>query len=129
MTVHHKFDRERHDGRSLNAAISAAMVAVVRDYTGQGPTAVNTTIRQNTVTVTLNDTLTHAERVLVKSGRRGEVLDQRSGFQGTMRAAASAAVAGLTGRAVVAIVSADHIDPQSTGEIFVLDATLDPGAG
>jgi len=128
MTVHHKFDRERHDGESLNSAISDAMAAVVRDYTGHAPTAVDTTIRNDTVIVTLENTLTQAERALVGSGRRDEAIGHRSGFQTTMRAEASAAVEGLTGRTVVAIASADHIDPLSSGEIFVLNATLGPEA-
>ena len=128
MTVHHKFDRERNSGGSLNTAISAAMVAVVHRYTGRAPAAVHTTIRENTVIVTLEDTLTQAEHLLAGSGRGDEALDNRSGFQGAMRVEATAAIGGLTGRTVVAIVSADHIDPLSAAEIFVLDATLDPEA-
>lgn len=128
MTVHHKFDRERHSGESLNTAISEAMVAVVHRYTGQAPVAVHTTIRKNAVIVTLEDTLTPAELVLAGSGRGDEALEDRSGFQGSMRVEASAAIGGLTGRKVIAIVSADHINPLSAGEIFFLDATLDPEA-
>ncbi len=38
-----------------------------------------------------------------------------------MRAEASAVVAGLTGRAVIAMMSAHHIDPDLAAEIFLLD--------
>ena len=128
MTVHHRYDRERHDGGSLNDAISSAMVGVVRHYAGRGSTIASTTVRENTVIVTLENTLTRGEQSLVDSGRREEALRLRAVFEGAMRAEASAVVEGLTGRTVVAMVSADHIDPVSTGEVFVLDATLKPRA-
>lgn len=58
MTVHDLHDREQHPNGSLNASISNAIVGVVRDYTGRGSTKARTSIRDTTVLVMLEDTLT-----------------------------------------------------------------------
>ena len=121
MTVHNTQDPERQWGRSLTASISNAIVALVREYTGRGPTKAHTTIRDNTVLVILKDTLTKGERTLVASGRAEKVLDLRFEFQGAMSAEACARVEGITGRRVVAMMSTNHIDPDLAAEIFVLD--------
>lgn len=97
------------------------MVGLVRDCTGRGPTKAHTSIRDNTVLVMLEDTLTKGERTLVACGRSQKVLDLRSEFQRAMSAEACTRVAGITGRSVVAMMSADHIDPNLAAEVFVLD--------
>ena len=122
MTVHDMQYRERHEGGSLSAAISTAIVGVVREYTGRGPTKARTTIRDDTVLVMLEDTLTKGERTLVESGCEDKVLDLRFAFQAAMRSEASAMVAQLTGRRVVAMMSANHIDPDLAAEVFVLES-------
>ncbi|MBA2516922.1 MAG: DUF2294 family protein [Solirubrobacterales bacterium] len=121
MVVHDVLHRERHSDRSLNAAISDAVVGVVRDCTGRGPTKARTTICGDTVLVMLEDTLTQRRANLGSRGRGDKVLDPRSEYQEVMRAEASAVVAGLTGRAVIAMMSAHHIDPDLAAEIFLLD--------
>lgn len=54
------------------------------------------------------------------------MLDLRFEFQNAMSEEASAVVAQLTGQKVIAMMSANHIDPDLGAEIFVLDAP--PGA-
>lgn len=125
MAVHDTNDREHQPGGSINAAISNAIVRVVRDYTGRGPTKARTSVRDNTVLVMLEDTLTKGERTLVDKGRQEKVLDLRFEFQGAMCAEASAIVAKLTGRTVIAMMSANHIDPDLAAEVFVLDGPPD----
>ena len=44
-------------GQSLTAAVSNAVVGIVRDYTGRGPTKARTTIRDNVVLVMLEDSV------------------------------------------------------------------------
>ena len=128
MAVHDKHHPERHPGASINAAISNAIVGIVRDYTGRGPTKARTSIRDNTVLVMLEDTLTKGERSLVANGRGDKVLNLRFEFQGAMRDEASAAVAEITGRTVIAMMSANHIDPDLAAEVFVLDAPVESPA-
>jgi uncharacterized protein YbcI len=112
---------ERQGGSSLYAAISNANVRLLREYTGRGPTKARTTIRDNVVLVMLEQTLTKGEQVLVEKGRVENVLTLRREYQEAMREEVSAEVAVLTGRTVVAMMSANHVGPDIAAEIFVLD--------
>lgn len=120
---------ERLSGGSLSFAISNALVAMLRDYTGRGPTKSRTTIRENVVVVLLEQTLTKGEQMLVRSGRSGQVLTLRHEYQEAMREESSAKVAELTGRKVVAFLSANHLDPDLAAEIYVLDGPPDREPG
>jgi len=73
------------------------------------------------VVVLLEDTLTKGERRLVAKGRDIRVLDYRAEFQEAMREEAIASVEELTGRKVMAFMSANHIDPDLAAELFVLE--------
>lgn len=115
-----QIDQERPNG-SLSVAISNAIVGFLREYTGRGPTKARTTIRDNVVVVMLEQTLTKGEQSLVKKGRGETVLALRHDYQDAMREESSAKVAELTGRNVVAMLSANHIDPDLGAEIYVLD--------
>jgi uncharacterized protein YbcI len=102
---------------------------VLREYTGRGPTKARTTIRDNVVLVILEQTLTKGERVLVEKGRGDRVLALRREYQEAMRDEGSAQVAELTGRNVVAMMSANHLNPDLGAEIFILDGPPElPGA-
>src|ERR1700677_2588419 len=107
--------------RALPAVISTAIVRLVREYTGRGPMKARTSIRDNVVLVMLEQTLTKGEQVLVKKGRAEQVLALRHEFQEAMREESSLKVAELTGRNVVAFMSANHVDPDLASEIYVLD--------
>jgi uncharacterized protein YbcI len=108
------------DGGSLASAISNSIRQLVAEYTGRGPTRARTSIRDNLVVVLLQDTLTKGERRLVAKGRDVRVLDYRAEFQAAMREDAIASVEKLTGRKVLAFMSANHIDPDLAAELFVL---------
>ena len=73
--------------------------------------------------VMLEQTLTKGEQVLVKKGRTEQVLALRHEYQEAMRDESSAKVAELTGRNVIAFMSANHIDPDLASEIYVLDGS------
>ena len=121
-------DERTHDG-SVPSAISNAVRQLVADYTGRGPTRARTSIRDNIVVVLLEDTLTKGERRLVSKGRENRVIDLRHEFQDAMREDAIASVEQLTGRKVIAFLSANHIDPDLGAEIFVLDPDTAPSDG
>lgn len=106
-------------------AISNAIVGVLREYTGRGPTKARTTIRDNVVLVMLEQTLTKGEQVLVDKGRGDNVITLRREYQEAMREEASAKIAEITGRNVVAMMSANHLNPDLAAEIFVLDGPPD----
>jgi uncharacterized protein YbcI len=105
---------------SLSAAISNAVVGLLHDYTGRGPTHARTTIGPDTIVVTLRDSLTKAERTLAQHGQALEVLAMRRAFQNTMRDDLVAAVERLTGRTVEAFLSDNLHEPDVAVEIFLM---------
>jgi uncharacterized protein YbcI len=111
---------ERSTGGALYASISNAIVAVVHEYTGRGPTRARTSIRDDVVVVMLQETLLKAERSLIDGGKADLVVEMRRSFQQTMRADMSAAVEELTGREVIAFMSDSHLAPDYSAEVFVL---------
>jgi uncharacterized protein YbcI len=112
---------------SLTAAISNAVVGLLRDYTGRGPTRARTTIGSDTVVVTLRDSLTKAERTLASRGQALEVLAMRRAFQDTMREDLIAAVEGIIGRKVEAFLSDNLHEPDVAVEIFLLEPVSSNG--
>ena len=105
---------------SLSAAVSNAVVGLLHDYTGRGPTHARTTIGSETIVVTLRDSLTKAERTLASHGQALEVLAMRRAFQNTMRDDLVAAVERLTGRQVEAFLSDNLFEPDVAVEIFLM---------
>src|SRR6202044_143042 len=83
---------------SISAAISSAVVQLMREYTGRGPTKARTYIDEDLITVVLQDTLTMGERSLVRDGEADLVLTSRKAFQRTMSTQMIAAVERLSGR-------------------------------
>ena len=119
-------EQERSSGSSLQIALSNAIVGCLREYTGRGPTRARTKIRDNIVLVMLEQTLTKGEQSLVAKGRGDRVLALRQEYQAAMREESSTMVAELTGRKVIAMMSANHIDPDLGAEIYILDGAPHP---
>jgi uncharacterized protein YbcI len=113
---------------SLSAAISNAVVGLLHDYTGRGPTHARTTIGSETIVVTLRDSLTKAERTLAQRGEAVQVLAMRRAFQNTMREEMIAAVERLTSRKVEAFLSDNLHDPDVAVEIFLMHPGKHNGA-
>jgi uncharacterized protein YbcI len=126
MTV--SSEERSRNGDSLPAAISTAIVRLLGEYTGRGPTKARTTIRDNVVVVMLEQTLTKGERSLAERGMGEKVIDIRHAFQESMRVESSDRIAELTGRRMTAMLSANHLDPDIAAEIYVLDAPPDRAA-
>jgi uncharacterized protein YbcI len=105
---------------SISAAISSAVVKLVREYTGRGPTKARTYIYEDLITTVLRDTLTMGERSLVRDGEADLVLKTRKAYQNTMGAELTAAIEEHSGRKVLAFLSDNHLDPDIAVESFVL---------
>ena len=105
---------------AMYAAISNAVVRIVHEYTGRGPTRARTSIRDDVVVVMLQETLLKAEHSLIRDSKGALVVEMRRSFQQTMRAELSQAVASITGREVIAFMSDSHLQPDYSAEIFVL---------
>jgi uncharacterized protein YbcI len=115
-------------GGALNAAISNAVVGLLRESVGRGPTKARTIHSDKVVLCVFQDTMTRAEQTLAASGKEDVVLGMRHAFQETMRAELTAAIEALTGREVVAFMSANHVDPDLAAEVFVLNEPVPEAA-
>lgn len=121
--------QERSSGGQLLTAISNAVVQIVREYTGRGPTRARTSIRDDVVLVLMQETLLKAEHSLINDSKGALVVEMRRSFQQTMREELSAAVERLTGRKVIAFMSDSHLEPDYSVELFVLAPEQSDGAG
>ena len=121
-------DGSSRDGPSVHghlaAAISTAVVRVVSEHTGRGPTKARTTVDGDVVVVILRDSMTQGERTLVRRGKDAHVLRLRRAFQDGMSEELVAAVERLTERNVQAFMSANHTRPDAAAEIFLLDGAV-----
>ncbi|HEX3802035.1 MAG TPA: Na-translocating system protein MpsC family protein [Solirubrobacteraceae bacterium] len=112
---------ERIEGASVAARISNHVVQMMSAYTGRGPTKAWTSIDADLITVVLRETLTKGERSLLADGREKLVLETRQAYQYTMRNDLVEGVEQLSGRKVIAFLSANHIEPDIAIESFVLE--------
>jgi uncharacterized protein YbcI len=114
-------------------AIANHVVQLLSEYTGRGPTKARTTFSDDLVTVVVQDLLAKGERSLVRDGKSSLVLDLRRAYQETMGAELTAGVERITGRRVIAFLSANHVDADIAIESFVLapmdDEPAPRGAG
>jgi uncharacterized protein YbcI len=106
------------------ASISGAVVQIVHEYTGRGPTKARTSIDDDVVVVMLQEALLKAEHSLINDGKSEQVVTMRRTFQQTMRNDLCNAVSDLTGRDVIAFMSDSNLAPDYSAEVFVL-APLD----
>lgn len=114
---------ERQGGAaSALAEISNVMVRLYKEQFGRGPTRARTNwAGPDTLVCTLEDTLTPAERNLVRVGEHGRLREARLFFQYSSVSAFGEPVERLTGRKIKAFVSG--IDTEVDGlsaEVFVL---------
>jgi hypothetical protein len=72
-------EQQQQDGPLL-ASISRAVVQIVHEYTGRGPTKARTSIRDDVVVVMLQEALLKAERSLIDDGNERQVVDIRRTF-------------------------------------------------
>jgi uncharacterized protein YbcI len=109
-------------GTFLLSQVSNEMVRLYKDQFGRGPVQARTHwCGPDTLTVLLEDTLTPAERNLVKMGEHGRLRDTRTFFQYSTVQEFCEPIERLTGRTVRAFVSG--IDTAVEGlsvETFVL---------
>jgi uncharacterized protein YbcI len=109
----------------LQAALSNAIVRIMREFYGKGAARSRTMIFDEFVFVILEDVLTTAEMTLRNGGAGDLVRRVRMRFEDLMTATFVGEVERLTGRTVVAYHSQVVLDPPSCFEIFVLDPTQD----
>ncbi len=110
---------------SLRTALANAMVGLMKQYYGRGPTAAKAWILDDYVFIVLEGGLTRNEETLLADGKESEVRSFRLSFQETVSESATDAVSELTGREVVGYHSQIVFNPTRTFEIFVLEQLPD----
>ncbi len=107
---------------SVSMEISNAIIRLYKEQFGRGPTAARTHwCGNNVITVILEDTLTPAERNLMKMGEHQRLRDLRLFFQYAIVREFCEPVEQITGRKVRAFISG--LDTEADGlatELFVL---------
>lgn len=109
---------------SLAAEIANAMVKLLTEYTGRGPTQARAYLNDDLISIVLRNSLTKAERSLIASSQGDHVLETRQLVQRAMREDISSTVEQLTGRRVVAMLSANHLEPDIMIESLLLDGPI-----
>ena len=77
-------------------------------------------IDRDLIVVVLQNSLTPGERYLADDNRAEQVLGMRRAYQDAMSSDCIASIEDLTGRTVLAFMSANHIDPDLAAEVFIL---------
>ncbi len=111
----------------VRAALSNALVALMKEHYGKGPTAAKSFINDEYVLTVLEGGLTRNEETMLAAGRGDDVRDYRLSFQQVIRDEMCGAVERVTGRRVLDYHSQIVFDPPRSFEIFVLDSPLPSG--
>jgi uncharacterized protein YbcI len=111
------------DGRqSQLAELSNAMVALYKEQFGRGPTRAKSAYAGTDVLiVTLEDTLTPAERRMVEMEEYQRLRDTRMFFQYATERHFRETVEQITGRKVEAFVSGIDVEQDISSEVFYLE--------
>jgi uncharacterized protein YbcI len=114
-------NRDRLTAGELSSALTNELVGVHAGYLGHGPKTASTFYHGNVVVTTMYDVLTKAEKILAQTGRHGDVSEARGILHQEMETDLRAVVERLTGRKVLAFLSANQIEPDVAAAIFILD--------
>lgn len=108
-------------GEALTDAISASMVRLYSQFYGHNRTSASTFINQNVVVCLLENIFSTQEGNQVASGASAQVIDGRVAFQSATQDEFTQEIERLTGRDVVAFMSANQTDPGIACELFYLE--------
>jgi len=112
---------EYNSDHGVLSAISNEMVRIYKEHFGRGPTKTRTQwAGPDILVVTLEQTLTPAERKLVDLGEQGRLRDLRMLFQYAEVASFCEPIERLTGRKVRAFLSGIDARCDLASEMFVL---------
>jgi uncharacterized protein YbcI len=115
-------------GGEMLAAVSNAIVGLLREHYGRGPTKAKTYVLDDLLVCVMRDGFTAIEETMMKGGQQARVVELRQDFQVLMEESYREQVERLTGAKVVAFLSQAHVEPDLTIEMFLMDRPL-PGFG
>lgn len=117
-------ESELKRGGELLAAVSNVLVGLQKEHAGKGPTKAKTYwAGDDILIVVMGGGYTDAEQTLFQGGQGRSVRTSRHAFEDVMEERLRDAIQGLTGREVVAFMSASHQSPDLLAEVFVLAPT------
>lgn len=105
---------------NLSRDVSRAMVKLLKDHVGRGPSYARAHIHDDLIVVMLRATMTEAERTLADEGEEDLVRNIRQALNGTFRQRASEIVEQLTGRKVSSFLSDHDVERDIVIQAFVL---------
>ncbi len=115
-------DGPTQDGQPTLAEMSNAMVRLYKEKFGRGPTKTRSSYAdENTIIVTLENTLTSVERTMRDLGEKQRLEETRLFFQNATRDEFVAVVERITGRKVRGFVSGMDADVDIATEIFYFE--------
>jgi uncharacterized protein YbcI len=113
-------------GGQLLAAISNAIVGMLREHYGRGPMKAKTYALDDIIVCVLRDSgYSPIEKTMMDCGEPQRVVEMREDFQRVMAQRYKDTIEDLTGRTVVAFISQAHVEPDITIEVFFVDRPLD----
>jgi uncharacterized protein YbcI len=101
--------------------LSRAMVNLLKDYNGRGPSHARAYVNEDLVTVVLRRTMTKAEQTLADEGEEALVREMRQGLHRKFRDDATGIVERLTGQHVSSFLSDHDVDKDIVVQTFVLE--------
>jgi uncharacterized protein YbcI len=117
----YEIQRNASAGQSVLLAVSNAMVKLYKEQFGRGPTKARTDFAGPDVIIcTLQDSLTPAERNLVKLGEHQRLRDVRMFFQHASEDEFRGIIEEHVGRKVWAFVSGIDAEQDVSSEVFYL---------
>jgi len=102
------------------AAVSEAVSRLFLDKFGKGPVHAETFVNGDVVTTLMRDVFTVAERTMIADGKAENVLTTRMLWQAATDDMFKAAVAEVTGRRVLTVISGFELKDEVATEVFVL---------
>ena len=110
----------RPDGQ-LRSALANAMIRILHEHWGKGPTRAKAYVEDGFVFCVLEEPLTTVERTLVEAGETDLVRELRLEFQEVANRECSEQVETLTGRRVLACHGQVVFDPDIVFQVFVVE--------
>ena len=105
------------------SAISDGMVALLKEFYGQGPTRTKSYFADDLVVCVLRGGFSRVEQTLLEGGRGPAVIEQRMAFQDLMRQRFEEVIEQATGRRVIGFMSGNQQHPDMMCEVFILAPT------
>lgn len=105
----------------MRTALANALVGLMKQYYGRGPTGAKAYLLDDLALVVLEDGLTRSEETLLAAGKPDLVRQYRLAFQEAVTETITGAVAEIVGRNVRTYHSQIVFDPVRSFELFVLD--------